>query len=86
MSSASYLGSRVVEMFVGAAVSFVGWMLTFFVSPADWNVDSEAGFFERIRSAGSTVFLYSSSSRTASADRRFLIPDADTLQLAVDCP
>ena len=65
MSSASYFGSRVVEMFVGAAVSPVGWMLTFFVSPADWNADSEAGFFERIKSAGSTVFLYSSSSRSA---------------------
>ena len=35
VSSASYLGSRVVEMFVGAAVASVGWMLTFFVSPAD---------------------------------------------------
>ena len=45
MSSASYFGSRVVEMFVGAAVSSVGWMLTFFMSPVDWNADSEAGFF-----------------------------------------
>ena len=35
VSSASYLGSRVVEMFVGAADSPVGWMLTFLVSPAD---------------------------------------------------
>ena len=65
MSSASYFGSRVVEMFVGAAVSSVGWMLTFFLSPADWNANSKAGFFERIRSAGSAVFLYSSSSRIA---------------------
>ena len=56
MSSASYLGSRVVEMLVGAAVRSVRWMLTFLISPADWNADSEAGFFARISSAGAVVY------------------------------